>query len=54
MYEMVTNPGEEVEEPPAVNFGDLRETLGCEYVVNVMPRPDGGAVLGVGNHRYGA
>ena len=52
MYEMVTNPGEEVEEPPAVNFGDLREPLGCEYVVNVIPRPDGGAVLGVGNHRY--
>lgn len=51
MYEMVTNPEESVEEHPPVNFGDLREELGCEYAVNVISRPGGGSVAGVGNHR---
>jgi hypothetical protein len=52
MYEMITNPAEDVEEPPPVNFGDLRERLGCEYVANILPRPGGGAVAGMGSHRY--
>lgn len=48
-----TNPSEEeTEESPSVNFGDLRELLGCEYVVNVVGRPDGTAVAGAGSHRY--
>jgi hypothetical protein len=50
MYELVTNPEEGVEEPAPVNYGDLRETLGGEYVANVLRRP-GGAVVGVGTHR---
>jgi len=55
MYEMLTDLNsveEEIAESPAVNFGDLRELLGCEYVVNVVGRPDGSAVVGVGSHRY--
>ena len=51
MYELVTNPEEGVEEPPPVRFGDMREKLGGEYVANVVKRPDGGAVVGVGSHR---
>ncbi|TVY84732.1 putative WD repeat-containing protein [Lachnellula suecica] len=50
MYELVTNPEEGVEEPPPVHYGDMRENLGGEYVANVLRRPDGGAVLGVGTH----
>lgn len=49
---MVTDTNEEVEEPPTVQFGDLRENLGCEYVTNVLARPGGGAVAGIGNHRH--
>jgi hypothetical protein len=52
MYEIVTNPEEGVEEPPPVHFGDMREKLGGEYIANVVQRPDGGAVIGVGTHRY--
>lgn len=52
MYELVTNPEEEVTEPLPTHFGDMRETLGGEYVANVLARPDGGAVLGLGTHRY--
>jgi hypothetical protein len=52
MYELVTNPEEGVEETPPVHFGDLREKLGGEYVANVMRRSDGGAVAGIGTHRY--
>jgi hypothetical protein len=52
MYEMVTNPEETVEEPPPFHFGDLRERLGCEYVANILPRPGGSAVAGIGSHRY--
>ena len=51
MYELVTNPEEGVEEPPPVHFGDMREKLGGEYIANVVKRPDGGAVVGVGSHR---
>jgi hypothetical protein len=40
------------EEPPPVHYGDMRENLGGEYVTNVVRRPDGGAVLGIGSHRY--
>jgi len=50
MYELVTNPEEGVEEPPPVHFGDMREKLRGEYVANVVRRPDGGAVVGVGSH----
>jgi hypothetical protein len=52
MYELVTNEGEEIEEPAPVNFGDMRELLGGEYAANVVRRPDGNAVLGIGSHRY--
>lgn len=52
MYELVTNPEPGVEEPLPVPFGDLREVLGGEYVVDVVGRGDGGAVLGLGTHRY--
>jgi hypothetical protein len=52
MYELVTNPEEGVEEPPPVHFGDLREKLGGEYVANVVGRPGGEAVIGIGTHRY--
>ena len=52
IYELVTNPEEAVEEPPPVHYGDMRENLGGEYVTNVVRRPDGGAVLGIGSHRY--
>jgi hypothetical protein len=51
MYELVTNPEESVEEPSPLHFGDMRERLGGEYVANVIGRPDGGAVIGVGTHR---
>jgi len=50
MYELVTDLGEGVEEPPPVYFGDVRENLGGEYVANVFRRPDGGAVIGIGAH----
>lgn len=52
MYELVTNPEEGVEEPSPIHFGDMREKLGVEYIANVVRRPDGGAVIGVGTHRY--
>ncbi|KAF4632481.1 hypothetical protein G7Y89_g5643 [Cudoniella acicularis] len=50
MYELVTNSEEGVEEPLPVHFGDMRELLGGEYVANVLRRPDGSAVLGIGTH----
>jgi len=50
MYELVTNPEEGVEEPLPTHYGDMREMLGGEYVVNVLGRADGGAVLGLGTH----
>jgi len=50
MYELVTNPEEGVEEPPPVHYGDLREKLGGEYVANVIQRPGGDAVMGMGTH----
>lgn len=51
MYTMITNVAENVEEPPSVQLGDLREILGCDYVATVLARPGGGGVLGVGSHR---
>lgn len=51
MYELVTNPEEGVEEPPPIHYGDMREQLGGEYVANIVGRPDGTAVLGIGKHR---
>ena len=51
MYELVTNLEEGVEELTPLHFGDMRELLSGEYVANVLRRPDGGAVIGVGSHR---
>jgi SEL1 protein len=51
MYKLVTNPEEGIEEPPPINYGDMREKLGGEYVANIVKRADGGAVLGIGTHR---
>jgi SEL1 protein len=51
IYELVTNPEEGVEEPSPSHFGDMREVLDGEYVANVLSRPDGGAVIGVGCHK---
>jgi len=48
--QMIIDINEDIEEPPPIHFGDLREKLGCEYVANVLARPGGGAVVGVGNH----
>lgn len=50
-YKLITNSEEGVEEPLPVHHGDVRELLGGEYVANVLRRPDGGAVIGVGTHR---
>ncbi len=47
----MTNPEEGVEEPSPSHFGDMREVLDGEYVANVLSRPDGGAVIGVGCHK---
>lgn len=52
MYELVTNEDEAVVEREPIHFGDMRERFGGEYVVNVLGRGDGGAVMGVGLHRY--
>jgi SEL1 protein len=51
MYELVTNPEEGVEEPSPVHYGDIREQLSGEYAANIVGRPDGSAVLGIGKHR---
>lgn len=51
MNKLVVNPEDGVEGQPPVNYGDMREALEGEYVVNVVRRPDGGAVLGIGTHR---
>jgi len=39
-------------EEHAVHYGDMREGLGGEYMANVLRRPDGSAVIGMGTHRY--
>lgn len=51
-YTMITDPEGSVEEAPPVHFGDLREKLGCDYVANIIARPGGSAVAGIGSHRY--
>ena len=51
MYKLVTNQEEGFEEPPPVEYGDMREMLKGEYVANVLRRPDGTAALGIGTHR---
>ena len=51
MYELVTNPEEEVEEPLPIQYGDMRDQVGGEYAANIVARPDGSAVLGIGKHR---
>lgn len=47
----LANPSETVDEPSPVVFGDLREKLKCEYVVNVLPRGDnnGVGIIAAGN-----
>lgn len=36
-----------------VEFGDLRQVLGCQYVADVMPKSDGsGAIVGAGAQEY--
>jgi len=50
IYQMITNTESTVEEPPSIQLGDLRERLDCEYVANVLARPGGGGVVGIGNH----
>ncbi|PBP25907.1 ubiquitin-protein ligase sel1 [Diplocarpon rosae] len=49
-YRLVTNLEERAEEPLPVHYGDMREKLGGEYIANVLRRPDGGSVIGVGMH----
>lgn len=51
MHKLVTDPEEEFKEQSPVNYGDMREALEGEYIANVVRRPDGGAVLGIGTHR---
>ena len=48
--QMVTDLDESVEEPPSMDFGDLRECLSCDYVANVLSRPGGSGVIGAGNY----
>ena len=43
--------GEEEGGEGEVGWGDLRERLGCEYVVDVVPVDDG-AMIAVGTHRW--
>ena len=47
----LANPDEEVEEPLPRVFGDLRERLGCEYVVQVLGSASSGVVVATGSHR---
>jgi SEL1 protein len=51
VHSMTQNPDNDAEEAHAVEFGDLRETFGCEYVGDVVARPGGTAVIGLGSHR---
>lgn len=51
IYQLVTDTREEVEEQPPKDFGDIRESIGGEYVANVIRRGDGGAAMGIGTHR---
>ena len=47
----LADPNEDTEEPSPTVFGDLREKLNCEYVVDVLRSSDG-IILGAGSHRY--
>lgn len=47
----LADPNENTEEPAPTVFGDLREKLKCEYVVEVL-QSSTGAVIGAGSHRY--
>lgn len=49
MYRLA-DPDEGVEEPSPIVFGDLREQLRCEYVVDIL-NTSKGAVLAAGNDR---
>ncbi|OJJ45622.1 hypothetical protein ASPZODRAFT_133478 [Penicilliopsis zonata CBS 506.65] len=46
----MTNPDDPQKEPEPVLFGDLREPLACEYVVQLCP--GGAGYLAVGNKMY--
>lgn len=39
------------EDPAPSSFGDLREKLACEYVVDVINDGGDGALIAVGSHR---
>ena len=47
----LADPNEHTEEPSPTLFGDLRETLECEYIVEVLRSADG-ILVGAGSHRY--
>ena len=47
----LADPDEEVKEPLPQLFGDLRERLGCEYVVQVIESASSEVVLATGSHR---
>jgi len=46
----VYNTAETGDSSAAVDFGDIREALGCQYMANVVPKANGaGAVIGAGS-----
>lgn len=47
----LADPNENTEEPSPTLFGDLREKLSCEYVVEVLQSSEG-VLVGAGSHRY--
>ncbi|KAJ5037220.1 uncharacterized protein L3040_007398 [Drepanopeziza brunnea f. sp. 'multigermtubi'] len=52
IYQLLTvpNPEEQDEYSWSTHHGDMRQKLEVDYVANVVRRPDGGAVMGVGTH----
>lgn len=49
-YQLISNPEQDADDQLLKDHGDMRSSLGAEYVTNVLPRPDGGAVMGIGRH----
>lgn len=47
-----TNPDEQSQDPEPVQFGDVREPLGCEYVAQLCMGSQGQPHLAVGNKAY--
>lgn len=50
MYRLA-DPDDDVKEPSPTVFGDLREPLRCQYVVDIL-RTSQGAMIGAGSYRY--